>query len=74
MIADTLYDAVNEIDDYLKHGADVYGDGGNLAIWVMTVRDSMELLRCRLDCDTQGNQPEFRIYSDPDPDPDESDE
>lgn len=61
-IADTLHDAINEIDTYLRDDGPTAN--ANLDMHVMHVRDSMELLRCRLDADLQGNQPSFRIYSD----------
>ena len=64
-IADTLHDAVNEIDTYLRE--DGPSADGNFDMHVMNVRDSMELLRCRLDVDLRGEQPPFRIYSDDQP-------
>ena len=61
-IADTLSDAVSEIDRYTTDDgpyADEITDK-----WIMSVRDSMERLRCFLDRDPEGNEPPFRSYDD----------
>lgn len=60
-IADTLHDAVNEIDTYRRDDGPTAS--GNLDEHIANVRDAMELLRCRLDVDLSGVQPRFREYN-----------
>lgn len=65
MISDTLHDAVNEIDGYLNEP-----DGGGpytatpLYAVIVYVRDVMEVLRCVLDADLDGNRPPARFHPD----------
>lgn len=62
-VSDTLFDAVNDLDRYMRE--DNYTPQNNLDMHIMSVRDQMELLRCRLDANpVNGRQPTFRIYSD----------
>ncbi len=68
-IADTLHDAVNDIDRYVTDDgpyADELTDK-----WIMATRDSMERLRCYLDRDLDGNEPPFRPFEQPDDEKDE---
>lgn len=59
-IADTLHDAVNDIDRYVNEDGP-YADP-LMDQWIMDTRDRMERLRCYLDRDLDGNEPPFRPF------------
>jgi hypothetical protein len=63
VISDTLHDAVAEIDAYLLEDGP-YSPDDNLRRYIIAVRDSMEVLRCRLDIDPEGYEPSFRALGD----------
>jgi hypothetical protein len=49
VISDVLSDAVSQIDAYLDADAAGNFTGSELQVWIVSVRDSMEALRCILD-------------------------
>jgi len=62
MISDTLHDAVSEIDGYLDDdAAGMYG-APDLRLWIVSVRNSMEALRCVLDTLPDGTMPTPRPF------------
>lgn len=65
MISDVLADAVVDLDRYLTEKDGPYSPDDNLRRWIIATRDTMEVLRCRLDVDPDGNEPPFRKYSVP---------
>lgn len=61
MISDTLCDGVSEIDGYLNADDSFYAEPA-LRAWILSVRDSMERLRCVLDTHPDGSVPPFRPF------------
>jgi hypothetical protein len=53
-VADTLSDAVSELDDYLREGSGEAWPGQSYHETLCDVRDRMERLRCKIDAASMG--------------------
>jgi hypothetical protein len=53
-VADTLYDAVSELDEYLDDGGGEAWPGQDYHAELLDTRDRMERLRCKIDAKSMG--------------------